>query len=132
MIKKMFIALILSIITIASAMASDKYYIATHYTIKASGKEFSDWKQTEIAVVLDTTRKRIVIASNKEQIIDYTMFVKTEDSRSIRLTSAATDSHYQSIMITFITTINDSLYLLIEYDDYQYMYSLVDVSDQYE
>lgn len=130
MLKKILIISVFLIVSLVTVCAENRYYLATHYTSKTTQGEFSEWVQTEVPVFLDTTRKRIVISSRKEQVIDYIALNQTKDKNSVQLKTIATDSNYQKIIVTFIATNDGLLFLLIEYNDYQYMYSLVDITDQ--
>lgn len=130
MLKKILIISVFLIVSLVTVCAENRYYLATHYTSKTTQGEFSEWVQTEVPVFLDTTRKRIVISSRKEQVIDYIALDQTKDKNSVQLKTIATDSNYQKIIVTFIATNDGLLFLLIEYNDYQYMYSLVDITDQ--
>jgi len=131
MFKKVFLTLSLLMIVVMSAMSADRYYLATNYTMKTTGGDFKEWIQTEILVALNPSTKRIVISSQREQIIDYVGFKEVTDSDATVLVSSATDSDYKPIRVSFILVNDGGILLMIEYNDYQYMYLLKDITDQY-
>ena len=96
--------------------------VAVSYSIE--NQAFSDWQDTDIPVTIDFSRKKIVIYSKEVQVIDYVVFVPSQNQEYNILSSQATDTKYQTINIQLFSPKKDLGYIVIgiEYYDIKYMY----------
>ena len=96
--------------------------VAISYSIE--NQTFSDWQDTDIPVIIDFLRKKIVIYSKEVQVIDYVGFVPSQNQEYNILSSQATDTKYQTINIQLFSPKKDLGYIVIgiEYSDIKYMY----------
>ena len=96
--------------------------VAISYSIE--NQAFSDWKDTDIPITIDFSRKKIVIYSKEVQMIDYVGFVPSQNQEYNILSSQATDSKYQTINIQLFSPKKDLGYIVIgiEYYDVKYIY----------
>lgn len=99
--KKLLLVLALVIISMTS-MAEEVWFTATHIAFKSEYQsEYDPWKECSIPIMIDVERKRIVINSKEQQIIDWVSLEErnSSDSSSKYYTSLATDTNYKTIRI---------------------------------
>ena len=123
--KRALLLLAFVIISMTS-MAEEIWLTAKSISFKNEYQsEFDKWKPCNIPIMIDFERKRLVIKSKEEQIIDWvSMEEKTAyDSGDSYITSLATDTKYQTIRleIWYQTT---QMVIRIYYSDFQYQYRI--------
>jgi len=120
--KKFLLILFILISTISFSQEFDLFTGKIDaFCYKKGDSSFTDWEPSNMSVSIDPNKKRLIIYSPKVQIIDYVKFNKViQDGKTI-LTSQATDSNYNSVLLKIISD-EKYLYIVLIYNDLVLMY----------
>ena len=116
--------LILLFITLSFNTMAQKYALNAHHFVMADETGIVDSDEVDIDMVLDTNKCRLVIYSNKTQIIDYKVIRNyvDEDNYSV-IETAATDTKWKGILLDFYISSEDKTILVqITYPTFMYIY----------
>lgn len=121
------IALLLTFVIISvAAMAEGTWVTAKRIAFKNEYQSsFGEWERCDISIYVDFDRKRIVIKSKEEQIIDWVSLEEryAYDTGAKYYTGLATDSKYQTIRLD-IWYQETQMVIRIHYSDFQYQYGI--------
>jgi len=124
---KKLIALIAMVVISMTAVAEETWFTAKGISFKTEYQpEFDKWELCSIPIMIDLDKKRVIIKSKEEQIIDWVSMEEryAGDSGQKYYTSLATDSKYQTIRIDFWYQ-QTQLVIRIHYSDMQYQYRIL-------
>jgi len=123
--KKWF--LILSLLSIVIFVNADtRYYKGVSFSCKMTGSTWGKITNSEIAIEMNNSKKRITIYSQTLQTFDYESFKQKKVIDGTIFSSLATDSKKNKVMIEFYSYNSHKLFLKIQYQDTEYRYELIE------
>ena len=123
---KRFLLILLFISVSVCSFAQTHWFRATHYAISPYPEvKWSQWYPVDIQVAMNAHDKRIEIANNEPQIIDYESLEVSETSAAKYFSGFATDSDYKTIFIVLAFFNSGEVQLTIVYSDVTYKYKLI-------
>lgn len=123
--KRLLFAVILLLSITSSKAQSESYWNAVEINYKFNNT-WSGWKTLEapIFVILDFDAHRVVIHSNKIQIIDHAQLRHYSGKDYDLYTAVGTDSDYLSIELN-LYLYKTFIVVKIIYPDYEYKYKII-------
>lgn len=124
---KKFIVIFLLLISMISLSAENKYFKAQYFNSKVTGKDWIGWKASNVYITIDEFTRHIEIYSTIKQSINYSTLKYTLYTGYSLCSGKGIDSSNQPINVKFQEFSSGLFYLIIEYSDLQYSYSLVEI-----
>lgn len=123
--KKLLLLILLAVMPVV--IKSDNYYRALYFNIKSVNSNWVGWKSSNIRLFIDYKDRHIEIFSNSPQIINYSKLIKKKYSKYTLYQSNGTDQYKTNLGIKFQKFNSGLFYLIVEYSDYIYSYSLIEI-----
>lgn len=124
--KKLLLVTMLLVTSIVT-QAEPLWYKLNNVSSKVvSENVWSAWTSVSINMTMDFERKRIVIYSQKIQVIDYVSFEPGVFDEGTTFSGLATDSNYKTVRITLFYYNSKRMLLKVSYSDFEYIYEIVE------